>query len=132
MNEHLTILDKSSHAVSFLFSLSGIIGTSVASLLITIEEMHVLSKKMFFNSLSLHASRLMDKVNKLQGLIRALFIMKFSPFTYIFIITISYSKEMENLKTLMFHVCCKIRRMMESENVLKRNRLYKIFSINAG
>ncbi|MEQ2167269.1 hypothetical protein GOODEAATRI_002403 [Goodea atripinnis] len=42
--------------------LRSIIGTSVASLLITIEEMHLLSKKMFFNSLSLHASRLMDKV----------------------------------------------------------------------
>lgn len=41
---------------------SSIIGTSVVSLLITIDEMHILSKKMFFNSLSLHASRLMDKV----------------------------------------------------------------------
>ena len=41
---------------------SAIIGTGVASLLITIEEMHILSKNMFFNSLSLHASRLMDKV----------------------------------------------------------------------
>uniref|UniRef100_A0A674NC70 Conserved oligomeric Golgi complex subunit 6 n=1 Tax=Takifugu rubripes TaxID=31033 RepID=A0A674NC70_TAKRU len=39
-----------------------IIGTSAVSLLVTIEEMHILSKKMFFNSLSLHASRLMDKV----------------------------------------------------------------------
>ncbi|XP_045070462.1 conserved oligomeric Golgi complex subunit 6 isoform X1 [Coregonus clupeaformis] len=39
-----------------------ILGTSVASLLMTIEEMHILSKKMFFNSLSLHANRLMDKV----------------------------------------------------------------------
>ncbi|XP_071214230.1 conserved oligomeric Golgi complex subunit 6 isoform X2 [Salvelinus alpinus] len=42
--------------------MSCIVGTSVASLLMTIEEMHILSKKMFFNSLSLHASRLMDKV----------------------------------------------------------------------
>lgn len=51
-----------SDRVLIWFSLSSIIGTSVASLLITIEEMHLLSKKMFFNSLSLHASRLMDKV----------------------------------------------------------------------
>lgn len=42
---------------------SSIIGTSAVSLLVTIEEMHILSKKMFFNSLSLHASRLMDKVH---------------------------------------------------------------------
>ena len=46
----------------FLSRVSAIIGTSVATLLITIEDMNVLSKKMFFNSLSLHASRLMDKV----------------------------------------------------------------------
>uniref|UniRef100_A0A8C1T8Z7 Conserved oligomeric Golgi complex subunit 6 n=1 Tax=Cyprinus carpio TaxID=7962 RepID=A0A8C1T8Z7_CYPCA len=43
-------------------NLFGIMGTSVSSLLMTIDEMHMLSKKMFFNSLSLHASRLMDKV----------------------------------------------------------------------
>lgn len=42
---------------------SSIVGTGAVSLLITIEEMHVLSKKMFFNSLSLHASKLMDKVS---------------------------------------------------------------------
>ena len=46
----------------FSSRVSAIIGTSVATLLITIEDMNVLSKKMFFNSLSLHASRLMDKV----------------------------------------------------------------------
>ncbi|KAF4025630.1 hypothetical protein G4228_017787 [Cervus hanglu yarkandensis] len=42
--------------------LSGIIGNSATTLLTTIEEMHLLSKKIFFNSLSLHASKLMDKV----------------------------------------------------------------------
>uniref|UniRef100_A0A8C1TBB6 Conserved oligomeric Golgi complex subunit 6 n=1 Tax=Cyprinus carpio TaxID=7962 RepID=A0A8C1TBB6_CYPCA len=45
-------------------NLFGIMGTSVSSLLMTIDEMHMLSKKMFFNSLSLHASRLMDKVRR--------------------------------------------------------------------
>lgn len=45
---------------------SSIIGTSAVSLLVTIEEMHVLSKKMFFNSLSLHASKLMDKVQNIE------------------------------------------------------------------
>lgn len=50
------------HTFDLYLISSSIIGTSVASLLMTIEEMHVLSKKMFFNSLSLHASRLMDKV----------------------------------------------------------------------
>uniref|UniRef100_A0A8C5LRM5 Conserved oligomeric Golgi complex subunit 6 n=1 Tax=Leptobrachium leishanense TaxID=445787 RepID=A0A8C5LRM5_9ANUR len=39
-----------------------IVGTSGSTLLTTIEEMHLLSKKIFFNSLSLHASKLMDKV----------------------------------------------------------------------
>lgn len=39
----------------------------MASLLMTLEEMHLLSKKMFFNSLSLHASRLMDKVEYAEG-----------------------------------------------------------------
>ncbi|KAM7331181.1 hypothetical protein ACRRTK_010370 [Alexandromys fortis] len=42
--------------------LSGIVGNSAATLLTTIEEMHLLSKKIFFNSLSLHASKLMDKM----------------------------------------------------------------------
>ncbi|XP_060800153.1 conserved oligomeric Golgi complex subunit 6 isoform X2 [Neoarius graeffei] len=57
------LLYKLSNLLKFYHhTISGIIGTSVASLLITIEEMHVLSKKMFFSSLSLHASRLMDKV----------------------------------------------------------------------
>uniref|UniRef100_A0AAR2JXZ7 Conserved oligomeric Golgi complex subunit 6 n=1 Tax=Pygocentrus nattereri TaxID=42514 RepID=A0AAR2JXZ7_PYGNA len=50
------LLYKLSNLLKFYHhTISGIIGTSVASLLITIEEMHVLSKKMFFNSLSLHA-----------------------------------------------------------------------------
>lgn len=44
---------------------SGIVGNSAATLLTTIEEMHLLSKKIFFNSLSLHASKLMDKVGVL-------------------------------------------------------------------
>uniref|UniRef100_A0A4W6C7S6 Conserved oligomeric Golgi complex subunit 6 n=1 Tax=Lates calcarifer TaxID=8187 RepID=A0A4W6C7S6_LATCA len=57
------LLYKLSNLLKFYHhTISSIIGTGVASLLITIEEMHVLSKKMFFNSLSLHASRLMDKV----------------------------------------------------------------------
>uniref|UniRef100_A0A3Q3GS61 Conserved oligomeric Golgi complex subunit 6 n=1 Tax=Labrus bergylta TaxID=56723 RepID=A0A3Q3GS61_9LABR len=56
------LLYKLSNLLKFYHhTISSIIGTSVASLLITMEEMHVLSKKMFFNSLSLHASRLMDK-----------------------------------------------------------------------
>lgn len=41
---------------------SNIVGSRAAMLLTTIEEMHLLSKKIFFNSLSLHASKLMDKV----------------------------------------------------------------------
>uniref|UniRef100_A0A3Q1I6I5 Conserved oligomeric Golgi complex subunit 6 n=1 Tax=Anabas testudineus TaxID=64144 RepID=A0A3Q1I6I5_ANATE len=57
------LLYKLSNLLKFYHhTISSIIGTSVASLLMTIEEMHILSKKMFFNSLSLHASRLMDKV----------------------------------------------------------------------
>lgn len=44
------------------FAFSGIVGNNAATLLTTIEEMHLLSKKIFFNSLSLHASKLMDKV----------------------------------------------------------------------
>lgn len=54
---------QSTHLLICAWS-SSIIGTSAVSLLVTIEEMHVLSKKMFFNSLSLHASKLMDKVQK--------------------------------------------------------------------
>nr|XP_046149582.1 conserved oligomeric Golgi complex subunit 6 [Oncorhynchus gorbuscha] len=57
------LLYKLSNLLKFYHhTISCIVGTSVASLLMTIEEMHILSKKMFFNSLSLHASRLMDKV----------------------------------------------------------------------
>ncbi|KAK7882936.1 hypothetical protein WMY93_029110 [Mugilogobius chulae] len=57
------LLYKLSNLLKFYHhTISSIIGTSVASLLMTVEEMHILSKKMFFNSLSLHASRLMDKV----------------------------------------------------------------------
>ncbi|XP_051963265.1 conserved oligomeric Golgi complex subunit 6-like isoform X1 [Xyrauchen texanus] len=57
------LLYKLSNLLKFYHhTISGIIGTSVSSLLMTIDEMHMLSKKMFFNSLSLHASRLMDKV----------------------------------------------------------------------
>uniref|UniRef100_A0A8C6UNX7 Conserved oligomeric Golgi complex subunit 6 n=1 Tax=Neogobius melanostomus TaxID=47308 RepID=A0A8C6UNX7_9GOBI len=57
------LLYKLSNLLKFYHhTISSIIGTSVASLLMNVEEMHVLSKKMFFNSLSLHASRLMDKV----------------------------------------------------------------------
>ncbi|XP_028976179.2 conserved oligomeric Golgi complex subunit 6 isoform X1 [Esox lucius] len=57
------LLYKLSNLLKFYHhTISSIVGTSVASLLMTIEEMHILSKKMFFNSLSLHASRLMDKV----------------------------------------------------------------------
>ncbi|XP_062329293.1 conserved oligomeric Golgi complex subunit 6 [Osmerus eperlanus] len=57
------LLYKLSNLLKFYHhTISAIIGTGVASLLITIEEMHILSKNMFFNSLSLHASRLMDKV----------------------------------------------------------------------
>lgn len=44
------------------FAFSGIVGNSATTLLTTIEEMHLLSKKIFFSSLSLHASKLMDKV----------------------------------------------------------------------
>ncbi|XP_006628258.1 conserved oligomeric Golgi complex subunit 6 [Lepisosteus oculatus] len=57
------LLYKISNLLKFYHhTISGIVGTSAATLLITIEEMHILSKKMFFNSLSLHASKLMDKV----------------------------------------------------------------------
>lgn len=57
------LLYKLSNLLKFYHhTISGIMGTSVSSLLMTIDEMHMLSKKMFFNSLGLHASRLMDKV----------------------------------------------------------------------
>ncbi|TRY59115.1 hypothetical protein DNTS_009558, partial [Danionella cerebrum] len=57
------LLYKLSNLLKFYHcTISGIIGTSVSALLMTMDEMHMLSKKMFFNSLSLHASRLMDKV----------------------------------------------------------------------
>lgn len=45
-----------------VFASSGIVGNSAATLLTTIEEMHLLSKRIFFSSLSLHANKLMDKV----------------------------------------------------------------------
>lgn len=48
--------------LEIFFAFSGIVGNSATTLLTTIEEMHLLSKKIFFNSLSLHASKLMDKV----------------------------------------------------------------------
>ncbi|KAL2096633.1 hypothetical protein ACEWY4_008781 [Coilia grayii] len=57
------LLYKLSNLLKFYHhTISGIVGSSVAALLMTMEEMHVLSKKMFFNCLSLHASKLMDKV----------------------------------------------------------------------
>ncbi|XP_051535392.1 conserved oligomeric Golgi complex subunit 6-like isoform X2 [Myxocyprinus asiaticus] len=57
------LLYKLSNLLKFYHhTISGIMGTSVSSLLMTMDEFHMLSKKMFFNSLSLHASRLMDKV----------------------------------------------------------------------
>lgn len=52
----------SRYLINLNFVSSGIVGNSAATLLTTIEEMHLLSKKIFFNSLSLHASKLMDKV----------------------------------------------------------------------
>ncbi|NXD70422.1 COG6 protein, partial [Eolophus roseicapillus] len=59
----LSCLPPSSHyLINLNFVSSGIVGNSAATLLTTIEEMHLLSKKIFFNSLSLHASKLMDKV----------------------------------------------------------------------
>ncbi|XP_038673857.1 conserved oligomeric Golgi complex subunit 6 isoform X1 [Scyliorhinus canicula] len=57
------LLYKLSNLLKFYHhTISGIVGNCAATLLTTIEEMHVLSKKMFFNSLGLHASKLMDKV----------------------------------------------------------------------
>ncbi|NXS21375.1 COG6 protein, partial [Mystacornis crossleyi] len=58
------LLYKISNLLKFYHhTISGIVGNSAATLLTTIEEMHLLSKKIFFNSLSLHASKLMDKVS---------------------------------------------------------------------
>ncbi|KAM9172144.1 conserved oligomeric Golgi complex subunit 6 isoform 3-T3 [Pangshura tecta] len=57
------LLYKISNLLKFYHhTISGILGNSAAMLLTTIEEMHLLSKKIFFNSLSLHASKLMEKV----------------------------------------------------------------------
>ncbi|KAE8627234.1 hypothetical protein XENTR_v10006915 [Xenopus tropicalis] len=57
------LLFKISNLLKFYHhTISAIVGTSASSLLTTIEEMHLLSKKIFFNSLSLHASKLLDKV----------------------------------------------------------------------
>uniref|UniRef100_A0A8C0JGZ2 Conserved oligomeric Golgi complex subunit 6 n=1 Tax=Chelonoidis abingdonii TaxID=106734 RepID=A0A8C0JGZ2_CHEAB len=57
------LLYKISNLLKFYHhTISGILGNSAATLLTTIEEMHLLSKKIFFNSLSLHASKLMEKV----------------------------------------------------------------------
>uniref|UniRef100_A0A673T1C4 Conserved oligomeric Golgi complex subunit 6 n=1 Tax=Suricata suricatta TaxID=37032 RepID=A0A673T1C4_SURSU len=57
------LLYKISNLLKFYHhTISGIVGNSGTTLLTTIEEMHLLSKKIFFSSLSLHASKLMDKV----------------------------------------------------------------------
>ncbi|XP_053236489.1 conserved oligomeric Golgi complex subunit 6 [Podarcis raffonei] len=57
------LLYKISNLLKFYHhTISNIVGNTAAMLLTTMEEMHVLSKKIFFNSLSLHASKLMDKV----------------------------------------------------------------------
>ncbi|XP_077014146.1 conserved oligomeric Golgi complex subunit 6 isoform X2 [Tamandua tetradactyla] len=57
------LLYKISNLLKFYHhTISGIVGNSATTLLTTVEEMHLLSKKIFFNSLSLHASKLMDKV----------------------------------------------------------------------
>ncbi|XP_077340322.1 conserved oligomeric Golgi complex subunit 6 [Lithobates pipiens] len=57
------LLYKISNLLKFYHhTISGIVGTSASTLLTTIEEMHLLSKKIFLNSLTLHASKLMDKV----------------------------------------------------------------------
>ncbi|KAL0615317.1 Conserved oligomeric Golgi complex subunit 6, partial [Plecturocebus cupreus] len=56
------LLYKISNLLKFYHhTISGIVGNSATTLLTTIEEMHLLSKKIFFNNLSLHASKLMDK-----------------------------------------------------------------------
>nr|XP_028577952.1 conserved oligomeric Golgi complex subunit 6 [Podarcis muralis] len=57
------LLYKISNLLKFYHhTISNIVGNTAAMLLTTMEEMHVLSKKIFFNSLNLHASKLMDKV----------------------------------------------------------------------
>ncbi|XP_053564378.1 conserved oligomeric Golgi complex subunit 6 [Bombina bombina] len=57
------LLYKISNLLKFYHhTISAIVGNSASTLLTTIEEMHLLSKKIFFNSLNLHASKLMDKV----------------------------------------------------------------------
>ncbi|XP_054852884.1 conserved oligomeric Golgi complex subunit 6 isoform X1 [Eublepharis macularius] len=57
------LLYKISNLLKFYHhTISNIVGNSAAMLLTTIEEMHLLSKKIFFNSLGLHASKLMDKI----------------------------------------------------------------------
>ncbi|XP_043927592.1 conserved oligomeric Golgi complex subunit 6 isoform X2 [Protopterus annectens] len=57
------LLYKLSNLLKFYHhTISGIVGNSASTLLTTIEEMHILAKKMFFNNLGLHASKLMDKV----------------------------------------------------------------------
>nr|XP_060642640.1 conserved oligomeric Golgi complex subunit 6 [Anolis sagrei ordinatus] len=57
------LLYKISNLLKFYHhTISNIVGNSAAVLLTTIEEMHLLSKKIFFNSLGLHASKLMDKI----------------------------------------------------------------------
>ncbi|XP_029458622.1 conserved oligomeric Golgi complex subunit 6 [Rhinatrema bivittatum] len=57
------LLYKISNLLKFYHhTIGGIVGNSATTLLTTIEEMHLLSKKIFFNSLTLHASKLMDKV----------------------------------------------------------------------
>lgn len=57
------LLYKISNLLKFYHhTISAIVGTSGSALLTTIEEMHLLSKKIFFNSLTLHASKLLDKV----------------------------------------------------------------------
>ncbi|KAG8542093.1 hypothetical protein GDO81_027473, partial [Engystomops pustulosus] len=56
------LLYKISNLLKFYHhTISSIVGTSASALLTTIEEMHLLSKKIFFNSLTLHASKLLDK-----------------------------------------------------------------------
>lgn len=60
VKELIVLASVSQPEIFFVFS--GIVGNSATTLLTTIEEMHLLSKKIFFNSLSLHASKLMDKV----------------------------------------------------------------------
>ncbi|EHB15956.1 Conserved oligomeric Golgi complex subunit 6 [Heterocephalus glaber] len=56
------LLYKISNLLKFYHhTISGIVGNSATTLLTTIEEMHLLSKKIF-NSLSLHVSKLMEKI----------------------------------------------------------------------